>query len=672
MAERSGSNDDHDAIQSVLHAIPSTSPTESVDVCSLPTVAQAIDVPTGSPQADSTPAVPKPASRIATEERHHAILSNLSPPTTRARAVEKRSNNPSLESVKEIQVRGADQSEPRRSLWPREMASISGTKDNGAREGGAFSDIIHTYTMKFENNKPTPKIPLCRLVQFSRVRQFQTTSLQTEALKKSFETHCYMEHGAAFHVSTFDENDNEMHVTDEDRAGWDMLWRMESEEFDAECNRVPEYKHLVGRKFSTWDGNHRLITWMQVSMSPERTTRKAWHPRVRCVILIPPITVYKQIEVAMHNLNVSPHATVQYDWIQEVERCLQVLCTPLSEYKEMIGADVYEEFEKARLKSPTKNAWYHENMTSTAAAYILSFGEVSATKDAQLVVEDEAKRQGKLLTTKQKKDMWEARVKDVCGSWSSQVFKYATIVNPQLEPDFLKTVRELQNTLAMVEKSKRIVAQTVGLDRVKAFASAGIHNSLKVELLMVHYADKKTREKYHHPTKFDVDIDLHPWLAQWALWSLLELLSFDIIRKFFSYRCQNTEEDVDEKEARLEEEVVRFRMYFVDTRDKFWSDLWYPVEDRQDVQMNIRRAKCMVFRYFVWHLQSGKASTCFLLWRVQENNFSMYSFEDTLYRPLDSLTDWELENCPWWLEQFQARDHQDRLHPPTVSFLATS
>ncbi|KAL3681596.1 hypothetical protein R1sor_024552 [Riccia sorocarpa] len=161
------------------------------------------------------------------------------------------------------------------------MASISGMKNNGAREGGAFSNIIHTYTMKFENNKPTPKIPLCRLVQFTRVRQFQTTSLQTEALKKSFETHCYMEHGAAFHVSTLDENDNEMHVTDEDRAGWDMLWRMESEEFDVECSRVPEYKHLVGKKFSTWDGNHRLITWMEVSRtrSAKKPTAKERAPK---------------------------------------------------------------------------------------------------------------------------------------------------------------------------------------------------------------------------------------------------------------------------------------------------------------------------------------------------------------------------------------------------------
>ncbi|KAL3682277.1 hypothetical protein R1sor_000299 [Riccia sorocarpa] len=407
------------------------------------------------------------------------------------------------------------------------------------------------------------------------------TSLQTEALKKSFETHCYMEHFAAFHVSLFDENGNEMLVTDEDKAGWDMLWRMESQDFDAECSKIPEYQHLVNKKFFTWDGNHRLITWMQVSMSPERTTTKAWHPRVRCVILIPQVTVYKQIEVAMHNLNASSHATVQYDWIQEAERCLHVLSTPLSEYKKMIGSDVYEEFEKARQKSPAKTAWYHENMKSSAAAYILSFGEVSVAKDVQLVAEKEAKKQGKPLSSKQKKDMWDARVKEVCASWSNQAFKYATVVNPSLGPEFLAAVRELHNSLARVEKSRHEVAHSVGLDRVKAFASAGIHNSLKIEMLKVHYSDEKTREKYHHPTKFDVDNDLRPWLAQWALWSSLELLSFDIVRKIGMVRGLK-EEDEDERTARLEAEVDRFRQYFEDTRDTYWTSIWYPVEDRQD------------------------------------------------------------------------------------------
>ncbi|KAL3688134.1 hypothetical protein R1sor_014443 [Riccia sorocarpa] len=97
---------------------------------------------------------------------------------------------------------------------------------------------------------------------------------------------------------------------------------MESQDFDAECSKIPEDN-----------------TWL---------TKNSPHGMATIALL--------------HGCK-SSHATVQYDWIQEAERCLQVLSTPLSEYKEMIGSDVYEEFERARQKSPSKIAWYHENMT---------------------------------------------------------------------------------------------------------------------------------------------------------------------------------------------------------------------------------------------------------------------------------------------------------------------
>ncbi|KAL3679568.1 hypothetical protein R1sor_022524 [Riccia sorocarpa] len=124
------------------------------------------------------------------------------------------------------------------------------------KPGGAITNIIHSVTWEFED-LPTPKIPLCRLVPFCRVRQFLTSSIQTEALKKSFETQCYMEHASAFHVSPFDENGEAMFVKQEDKDKWDTLWRMESDAFDAEMLKEPAYKELANRMFSTWDGNHR-------------------------------------------------------------------------------------------------------------------------------------------------------------------------------------------------------------------------------------------------------------------------------------------------------------------------------------------------------------------------------------------------------------------------------
>ncbi|KAL3686637.1 hypothetical protein R1sor_009211 [Riccia sorocarpa] len=244
----------------------------------------------------------------------------------------------STDDAQEVAVGGekAD-SNTRRSLWNPDMAHTSGEE-----KGGAFANIISKYTMTF-GDKLTPRIPLCMLTPFLRVRNFQTTSHMTEQLKRSFETHYYNEHGAGFHVCPFDENGNELVVTDEDKAKWDVLWRMESEKFDEECSKV--------------------------------------------------------------------------------------LSTPLNSYKDLIGDDVYDEFEKSRMKTPVNRPWYNVNMTSMAAAYILSFAEVTAAKEAYRATEEaEKKRLGKSLTAKAKKELWDAKVKDVCNTWYNAVFKYATIV----------------------------------------------------------------------------------------------------------------------------------------------------------------------------------------------------------------------------------------------------
>ncbi|KAL3699176.1 hypothetical protein R1sor_017198 [Riccia sorocarpa] len=198
--------------------------------------------------------------------------------------------------------------------------------------GGGITIIIHSVTWDF-GDLLTPKILLCRLVPFCRVRQFQTSSIQTEALKKSFETQCYMEHASAFHVTPFDKNGTPMYVKQEDRDRWDTLWRMENDEFDAEKLKEPAYKELAT--------------------------------------------------------------------IQDAERYLQVLSTPLNAYKAMIGDDIYDEFEKSRLKAHLNKAWYNENMTAVEVSYILSYAKVTIAKELQPEVEpEEEKRLGKALSAK--------------------------------------------------------------------------------------------------------------------------------------------------------------------------------------------------------------------------------------------------------------------------------
>ncbi|KAL3700732.1 hypothetical protein R1sor_018754 [Riccia sorocarpa] len=645
MADAVESSDPYEMVDTVLQELePGVTPSDSIS-----TPAELADDPGPVSQ---TPAAGKiQPKRGNTAKKNGGSSSTVSPLTTRARARQKagldKVEEAAIDTIEELVTDSeVDRSDTnaRRALWGGDMTT------SRKEPGGAFVNIISTYTMTF-GGKPTLRVPLCRLVPYLRVRNFQNTSVMTKALKRSFETHCYMENGAGFHICPFDETGNYIDVTDADKEKWDDLWRMESEAFDAECRSVPEYAPLVGRKFYTWDGNHRVITWMDVSMSPEKTTKRPWHPRVRCVIMIPPVRVYKQIEVAMHNLNASSHATVQYDWIQDAERCLQVLSSPLIDYKEMIGDDVYEEFEKTRPKSTGNKAWYHANMTAMAAAYILSFAEVTVAKESfNLIEEAEEKKQGKSLTAKQKKDLWDLKVKEVCGTWYNAVFKYATIVNPNLGPEFLSTVRKLHNLLSKQPKAEREVVYNVGVDRVKAFAAAGIHKDLKLELLKAHYSNAATKAKYHHPLANDIEIDIRPWLAQWSLWSNLEVISQDLAEKCLKI-VLSAEFTLEDLADRLDEELTNFIAYFTDVRDTHWEKIWYPVDERQDVEVNIRKSKRIVFRYFVWHKQSVKAPSCFSLWSEPASTYSMFTEKDNLCRSVSNLSKWELQNSPWWLEQ---------------------
>ncbi|KAL3691792.1 hypothetical protein R1sor_005443 [Riccia sorocarpa] len=196
-------------------------------------------------------------------------------------------------------------------------------------------------------------------------------------------------------------------------------------------------------------------------------------------------------------------------------------------------------------------------MTAMAAAYILSFAEVTIAKESfHLIEEAEEKKQGKSLTAKQKKDMWDLKVKEVCGTWQP--------------------------------KAEREVVYNVGVDRVKAFAAA-----------------------------------------------------------------EFTMEDLTD---RLDEELTNFIAYFTDVRDTYWEKIWYLVYEMQDVKVNIRRAKRIVFRYFVWHKQTVKAPSCFSLWSEPGSTYSMYTEKDNLCRSVSNLTKWELQNSPWWLEQRCADD----------------
>ncbi|KAL3691551.1 hypothetical protein R1sor_005202 [Riccia sorocarpa] len=265
----------------------------------------------------------------------------------------------------------------RRSLWKEEKGEERDSRS-------ACASIIDKYRMDFGGKQP-PRIPLCRLEPFTRVRKLQLSSGHAEDLKRSFRLNGYMESCHGFHVSPVDESGNEVVLTSEEEDSWDFFWKTASQDFDRECRTDPDFDCLAGKKFKVWDGNHRLTVWLQVSSEEKFRKSLIHHPRVRCVVVKPPPDALKEMEVAMHNLNITSHATVQYDWIQDVERTFQVLSTPLLEYKPLLGDKVYNELEESRKKTTTRG-WYSDNMTITVGAYIMSYSEEKGKRDVKVEV----------------------------------------------------------------------------------------------------------------------------------------------------------------------------------------------------------------------------------------------------------------------------------------------
>ncbi|KAL3686487.1 hypothetical protein R1sor_009061 [Riccia sorocarpa] len=373
-----------------------------------------------------------------------------------------------------------------------------------------------------------------------------------------------MESCHGFHVSLVDEFGNDVMLEKNEEDGWDFYWKTASQDFDRECRMDPDFASLVGKKFKVLDGNHRLTVCMQVNEEAKFRNSKIHHPRVRCVVVLPPPEALKEMEVAMHNLNITSHATVQYDWIQDAERTLQVLSTPLQEYLPLLGEKVYAELEESRKKSSTRG-WYSENMTITAGAYIMSYSEVMAAQKELSLTAKEMEGKGTPWTEKQKKDKWKRMFTEATRHWNSLIQKYATIVNPQLGPEFMITVRELQTTLSQQEKGGRDVKVEVGIDRIKAFAVAPVPPDMRVALLKVHYSsDAVARARLHHPPGNDVDTEIRPWLHQCLIESYcLQMLTECVFMQ--------PAEAIAEIQA---EEEEKFILHMDEYRTKFWKEVW--------------------------------------------------------------------------------------------------
>ncbi|KAL3681935.1 hypothetical protein R1sor_024891 [Riccia sorocarpa] len=194
-----------------------------------------------------------------------------------------------------------------------------------------------------------------------------------------------MESYHGFHVTPVDEDGNDILLSEAEENSRDFFWKTTSQDFDRECNADPDLAVLAGKKFKVWDGNHRVTVWLQVSAEAKFRNSLVHHPRVRFVVVSPPPTTLKEMEVAMHNLNIAFNPPPPSPPPPP----------PPVEYKPLLGEKVYAKLEESRKKTATKG-WYSDSMTVTAGAYIMSYSEVMAAQKELMMIEQEHKAKRRL------------------------------------------------------------------------------------------------------------------------------------------------------------------------------------------------------------------------------------------------------------------------------------
>ena len=100
-------------------------------------------------------------------------------------------------------------------------------------------------------------IPLVRMLSLQVV--LLALAIDIEKIKADF-IHGYKPSAAVFYVSTTNFMNTERLVTADERAAWRPHWSQRDWEF---LLGDPELRSLSNKYFFVWDGNHRLIAWME-------------------------------------------------------------------------------------------------------------------------------------------------------------------------------------------------------------------------------------------------------------------------------------------------------------------------------------------------------------------------------------------------------------------------
>ncbi len=142
------------------------------------------------------------------------------------------------------------------------------------------NSIIHRVRVK-PLNKSRFSIPLCRLRCLPLVRPIN--EVEVSRLENEF-VMGYRDGDRAMYVSSYNNLNEVLSVSDDIKASWSPLWLEANEEFDAMLRADSVLAQFAGKMFFVWEGNHRLTAWWR-HINKHHSLDKDWHISVDCIVV---------------------------------------------------------------------------------------------------------------------------------------------------------------------------------------------------------------------------------------------------------------------------------------------------------------------------------------------------------------------------------------------------
>lgn len=83
---------------------------------------------------------------------------------------------------------------------------------------------------------------------------------------------------------------------------WDPIWEKLSFDFDALVSADPSWSDMQGRMFICWDGNHRLVAWME-AIHEEFACDISKHVSIRASFIQPDVETGMELLSSMNRIN---------------------------------------------------------------------------------------------------------------------------------------------------------------------------------------------------------------------------------------------------------------------------------------------------------------------------------------------------------------------------------